>query len=96
MTLPGGLAGLTPAPAWRRLLARQTAFTDHSLFGFFDVSSLLTNKLLRFTLASVGRVVTVSHAGRANTLRRAHLDPARVRLSPALEGGPVRRGWLAG
>lgn len=38
-----------------------TVFTDHSLFGFADASSILTNKLLQFSLANCGHVICVSH-----------------------------------
>lgn len=36
-----------------------TVFTDHSLAGFADVASILTNKALKFTLADVHQVLTV-------------------------------------
>lgn len=39
----------------------RTAFTDHSLFGFADAGSILTNKLLKFTLSDVDHVICVSH-----------------------------------
>jgi hypothetical protein len=39
----------------------RTVFTDHSLFGFADAASILTNKLLKFTLSDVDHVICVSH-----------------------------------
>lgn len=39
----------------------RTVFTDHSLFGFADAGSILTNKLLKFTLSDVDHVICVSH-----------------------------------
>lgn len=39
----------------------RTLFTDHSLFGFADAGSILTNKLLKFTLSDVDHVICVSH-----------------------------------
>ena len=39
----------------------KSCFTDHSLFGFADASSILTNKLLKFTLSDVDHVICVSH-----------------------------------
>ena len=36
----------------------QAVFTDHSLFGFADASSILTNKVLKFSLADVHEVRT--------------------------------------
>ncbi|KAL3959877.1 hypothetical protein ACCO45_004994 [Purpureocillium lilacinum] len=36
-----------------RTMGLRTVFTDHSLFGFADAASILTNKLLKFTLSDV-------------------------------------------
>jgi hypothetical protein len=36
-------------------------FTDHSLCGFSDVSSILVNKVLEFALADISHVICVSH-----------------------------------
>ncbi|KAJ3095063.1 hypothetical protein HK100_005930, partial [Physocladia obscura] len=47
-------------------------FTDHSLFRFDDVSSVLTNKLLKFSLTDVDH----------NTVLRASLDPEIVSVIP--------------
>lgn len=44
-------------------LGVRTVFTDHSLFGFEDAASILTNKLLEATLANVDGVICVSHTG---------------------------------
>ena len=41
----------------------KTVFTDHSLFGFADAASILTNKLLKATLSSVDAAICVSHTG---------------------------------
>ena len=41
----------------------RTVFTDHSLFGFDDAASILTNKLLVGTLRNVDAVICVSHTG---------------------------------
>jgi phosphatidylinositol N-acetylglucosaminyltransferase subunit A len=41
----------------------RTVFTDHSLFGFDDAASILTNKLLAGTLRNVDAVICVSHTG---------------------------------
>lgn len=57
-------------------------FTDHSLFGFADTSSILTNKLLKFTLSDVENVICVSHTSKENTVLRAALDPRRVFAIP--------------
>ena len=44
-------------------LGIRTVFTDHSLFGFDDAASILTNKLLVATLAHVHAAICVSHTG---------------------------------
>jgi phosphatidylinositol glycan class A protein len=44
-----------------RTMGLYTVFTDHSLFGFADAGSILTNKLLKFTLSDVDHVICVSH-----------------------------------
>lgn len=65
-----------------QILGLRTVFTDHSLFGFADVGSILTNKLLRFALANVDHVVCVSHTARENTVLRAALAPEHVSTIP--------------
>ncbi|KAJ1551419.1 hypothetical protein HK096_011396 [Nowakowskiella sp. JEL0078] len=57
-------------------------FTDHSLFGFEDASSILTNKLLQFCLSDVSHVICVSNTSKENTVLRASLDPAIVSVIP--------------
>ncbi|CAK5275783.1 unnamed protein product [Mycena citricolor] len=54
-------------------LGVRTVFTDHSLFGFDDAASILTNKLLAGTLRNVDAVICVSHTGRENTVLRGQL-----------------------
>lgn len=44
-----------------RTLGLKTCFTDHSLFGFADTSSIGMNKLLKAYLADVDHVICVSH-----------------------------------
>ena len=60
----------------------RTVFTDHSLFGFSDAGSILTNKLLKFTLSDVDHVIGVSHTCKENTVLRASLDPLMVSVIP--------------
>uniref|UniRef100_A0A4W3I5N3 Phosphatidylinositol N-acetylglucosaminyltransferase subunit A n=3 Tax=Callorhinchus milii TaxID=7868 RepID=A0A4W3I5N3_CALMI len=65
-----------------KALGLRSVFTDHSLFGFADVSSVLTNKLLAVSLCDTSHVVCVSHTSKENTVLRAALDPARVSVIP--------------
>ncbi|PCH44807.1 glycosyltransferase family 4 protein [Wolfiporia cocos MD-104 SS10] len=64
------------------LLGARTVFTDHSLFGFDDAASILTNKLLEAALRNVDAVICVSHTGRENTVLRANLVPKTVYVIP--------------
>ncbi|KAI8986691.1 transferase [Trametes punicea] len=64
------------------LMGVRTVFTDHSLFGFDDAASILTNKLLEAALRNVDAAICVSHTGRENTVLRARLLPERVHVIP--------------
>lgn len=65
-----------------RTMGLPCVFTDHSLFGFADISSILTNKLIKFSLSDVGRVICVSNTSKENTVLRAALDPSNVHVIP--------------
>ncbi|WEW54589.1 phosphatidylinositol N-acetylglucosaminyltransferase GPI3 subunit [Emydomyces testavorans] len=65
-----------------RTMGLRTVFTDHSLFGFAEAGSILTNKLLKFTLSDVDHVICVSHTCKENTVLRASLDPLMVSVIP--------------
>ncbi|KDQ59981.1 glycosyltransferase family 4 protein [Jaapia argillacea MUCL 33604] len=64
------------------LLGVRTVFTDHSLFGFDDAASILTNKLIEAALRNVDAVICVSHTGRENTVLRAQLFENRQSEQP--------------
>ena len=65
-----------------RTMGLRTVFTDHSLFGFADAASILTNKLLKFILSDVDHVICVSHTCKENTVLRASLDPLMTSVIP--------------
>ncbi|PKI82272.1 phosphatidylinositol N-acetylglucosaminyltransferase [Malassezia vespertilionis] len=65
-----------------KAMGLKTVFTDHSLYGFAEVSSILTNKLLRFVFTDIDHVVCVSHTGRENTVLRSSLPPEKVSTIP--------------
>ncbi|XP_071116250.1 phosphatidylinositol N-acetylglucosaminyltransferase subunit A-like [Haliotis cracherodii] len=65
-----------------RTLGLKTVFTDHSLFGFADASSILTNKVLKFSLADCNHVICVSHTSKENTVLRARIKPELVSVIP--------------
>jgi len=64
------------------LMGVRTVFTDHSLFGFDDAASILTNKLLEGALRNVDAAICVSHTGRENTVLRAKIMPESVYVIP--------------
>lgn len=57
-------------------------FTDHSLFGFADLSAVVTNKLLEITLSTVNHCICVSHTGKENTVLRAKVPKENVSVVP--------------
>lgn len=62
---PSSLLTQPPSPCSALYLPHvawpQTVFTDHSLFGFGDASSIWTNKLLKYGLMDSSHVICVSH-----------------------------------
>ena len=75
---------------YARTMGMRCVFTDHSLFGFADVGSIHTNKLLDMTLADTQHVICVSHTAKENTILRSGyllggepgLAPERVSVIP--------------
>jgi phosphatidylinositol glycan class A protein len=65
-----------------KTMGLRTVFTDHSLFGFQDTSSILTNKLLKFVLSDIDHVICVSFTSKENTVLRASLNPRDVSVIP--------------
>ncbi|XP_077946396.1 phosphatidylinositol N-acetylglucosaminyltransferase subunit A isoform X2 [Gasterosteus aculeatus] len=65
-----------------KTMGLNTVFTDHSLFGFADVSSVLTNKLLTVSLCDTNHTVCVSYTSKENTVLRAALNPEIVSVIP--------------
>ncbi|KAK2163563.1 hypothetical protein LSH36_77g02003 [Paralvinella palmiformis] len=60
----------------------KTVFTDHSLFGFADASSIIMNKLLKAALISANHVICVSNTSKENTVLRAAIKPHLVSVIP--------------
>ena len=65
-----------------RTMGIKAVFTDHSLFGFADGSSILTNKLLKFSLHGINHAICVSHTSKENTVLRANIDPGFISVIP--------------
>lgn len=65
-----------------KCLGLRTVFTDHSLFGFADMSSILTNKILEISLSICDRIICVSHTSKENTVLRAKIEADKVYVIP--------------
>lgn len=59
-----------------------TVYTDHSLFGFDDLASVVLNRVLKATLSTVNAIICVSHTCRENLIMRACMDPTIVHAIP--------------
>ena len=57
-------------------------FTDHSLYRFADLTSILSNKILKYMLSDVDKVICVSNTSKENTVLRAVLNPQNVFVIP--------------
>jgi phosphatidylinositol glycan class A protein len=44
-----------------RTMGLKTCYTDHSLIGFEEIASIITNKVQKFTFSDVNHVICVSH-----------------------------------
>lgn len=60
----------------------KTLFTDHSLYGFDSMGSILVNKLLTFHLTCIDRVICVSNTCKENMVMRTDIEPDRVYVIP--------------
>ncbi|XP_041378436.1 phosphatidylinositol N-acetylglucosaminyltransferase subunit A-like [Gigantopelta aegis] len=65
-----------------RTMGLKTVFTDHSLFGFADASSIITNKVLKFSLVDCNHAICVSHTSKENTVLRGRIKPESVSVIP--------------
>lgn len=64
------------------LMGRRSIFTDHSLFGFADLSAVVTNKFLQICLAFSNHCICVSHTGKENTVLRGRMKASKVSVIP--------------
>ena len=59
-----------------------SVYTDHSLFGFDDLASVILNRVLKATLSTASAIICVSHTCRENLIMRANIDPTIVHAIP--------------
>ncbi|GAB1598450.1 phosphatidylinositol N-acetylglucosaminyltransferase subunit A-like isoform X1 [Argonauta hians] len=65
-----------------KTMGLKVVFTDHSLFGFADGSSILTNKVLTVSLSDCNHSICVSHTSKENTVLRSSVKPEMVSVIP--------------
>ncbi|TNN07626.1 N-acetylglucosaminyl-phosphatidylinositol biosynthetic protein [Schistosoma japonicum] len=63
-------------------LGCRTVYTEHSLFGFSDLSAIIMNKVMEGVFTAVDQVICVSHTTKENVVLRAKYDPDRVFVIP--------------
>jgi phosphatidylinositol glycan class A protein len=64
-------------------LGLKTIYTDHSLFGFDDVASIVLNRVLQVTTSTLDAAICVSHTCRDNFMLRARVQkPDKVTVIP--------------
>lgn len=60
----------------------KTVFTEHSLFGFNDMSGINLNKLITWSFRDLDAAICVSHACKDNFVLRAKYDPSKTFTIP--------------
>ncbi|CCE62783.1 hypothetical protein TPHA_0D01420 [Tetrapisispora phaffii CBS 4417] len=63
-------------------LGLKTVFTDHSLYGFGNITSIWVNKLLTFSLTNTDKVICVSNTCKENMIMRTKVDPSKMYVIP--------------
>eukprot|EP01082_Thalassiosira_pseudonana_P001795 g832.t1 g832 contig10:813539-814845(+) len=63
-------------------LGLASVYTDHSLFGFDDIASIILNRVLKTSMSTVDAAICVSHTCRDNFILRAHMLPSIVQVIP--------------
>lgn len=67
------------------MMGLATVYTDHSLFGFDDLASVILNRVLQTTLSTVDTAICVSHTCRENFILRTRLSStSKGDMSPLL------------
>ena len=65
-----------------RTMGYKVCYTDHSLFGFEEVSSIHINKIMTIILSDVDQAIAVSNICKENLTLRARLHPSRISTIP--------------
>lgn len=60
----------------------KTIMTDHSLFSYFEISSVTLGSYSKFIFTELNHAITVSHTGRENFYIRNQVEPMRISAIP--------------
>jgi phosphatidylinositol N-acetylglucosaminyltransferase subunit A len=66
-----------------------TIYTDHSLFGFSDIASVILNRVLQTTLCTIDAAICVSHTCRDNFILRTKLTKQQSKINDNLKRDDV-------
>ncbi|SSD58308.1 related to Phosphatidylinositol N-acetylglucosaminyltransferase GPI3 subunit [Saccharomycodes ludwigii] len=64
------------------IMGLSTVFTDHSLYGFDTLGSILINKLLKFSTTLVDQLIAVSNITKENMCLRTMFDHSKISVIP--------------
>jgi phosphatidylinositol glycan class A protein len=60
----------------------KTVFTEHSLFGFNDLTGIHLNKIIKWSFRDLDAAICVSHACKDNLVLRAKVAPQKTFTIP--------------
>ena len=60
----------------------KTVFTEHSLFGYNDISGIHLNKIIKWSFRDLDAAICVSHACKDNFVLRAKVNPIKTFTIP--------------
>lgn len=60
----------------------KTVFTEHSLFGYNDMTGIHLNKIIKWSFRDLDAAICVSHACKDNFVLRAKIDPSQTFTIP--------------
>jgi phosphatidylinositol glycan class A protein len=60
----------------------KTIFTEHSLFGYNDMTGIHLNKIIKWSFRDLDAAICVSHACKDNFVLRSKVDPSKTFTIP--------------
>lgn len=65
-----------------QILNLKSVFTDHSLFETGAIENIVVNRILRFILGSIDRIICVSYSLKENLMERTGVDSKMIHVVP--------------